>query len=73
VITDLFQNRLDIAKKLVPNARTCLVERGDTPEQIAEKIKAKAGVEIKLALECTGVESSIRAAIFVGWTVFEGD
>jgi L-iditol 2-dehydrogenase len=67
VITDLFQNRLDIARKLVPNVRTCLVERADSPEMIAEKIKEKAGVDIKLALECTGVESSIRAAIFVSF------
>ncbi|WOO80325.1 L-arabinitol 4-dehydrogenase [Vanrija pseudolonga] len=72
VITDLFQSRLDFAKTLVPNVRTVKIERGWTPEETAAKIKAAAatpggaGVNeggLRLALECTGVESSIRTAI----------
>jgi L-iditol 2-dehydrogenase len=72
VITDLFQSRLDFAKTLVPNVRTVKIEKCWTPEQTAEKVKAAAatpgcaGVNeggLRLALECTGVESSIRTAI----------
>lgn len=37
----------------------------DTPEEIALKVKKAAGMDVKVAMECTGVESSIRAAIFV--------
>lgn len=65
VITDLFQNRLDFAKKLVPGVRTVLIERGSIPKESAEKIKAAAEGPIKLSLECSGVESSIHTAIYV--------
>ena len=64
VITDLFQSRLDFAKKLVPNARTILIDPKDTPKQNAERVKAAAGMPIKVTLECTGVETSIHSAIF---------
>ena len=44
--------------------RTHLVERGATVEQFAQSVVALAdGVEPHLALECTGVESSIAGAI----------
>lgn len=66
VITDLYQSRLDFAKKLVPRVRTLLIEKTDTPAQIAEKVEKTAGEKVKLAIECTGVESSITAAIYVG-------
>jgi L-iditol 2-dehydrogenase len=65
VITDLFPSRLEFAKKLVPGVRTVVVDMKDTPEEIAGKVKAAAGMEVRVAMECTGVESSIRAAIFV--------
>lgn len=65
VITDLFQSRLDFAKKLIPGVRTVQVDMKDTPEEIALKVKKAAGMDVKVAMECTGVESSIRAAIFV--------
>lgn len=65
MITDLFQNRLDFAKKLVPGVRTVLIERGSVPKESAEKIKAAAEGPIKLALECSGVENSIHTAIYV--------
>ncbi|BEI94418.1 uncharacterized protein CcaverHIS019_0608770 [Cutaneotrichosporon cavernicola] len=64
VITDLFQSRLDFAKSLVPNVRTVCIQKHWTPEETATEIKRAAGGELKLALECTGVESSIRSAIF---------
>jgi L-iditol 2-dehydrogenase len=65
VITDLFQSRLDFAKKLVPGVRTVLIERGSTPKESAEKITAAAEGAVKLAIECTGVESSVHTAAFV--------
>ncbi|GHJ85149.1 hypothetical protein NliqN6_1551 [Naganishia liquefaciens] len=64
VITDLFPSRLEFAKKLVPGVRTVVVDMKDTPEEIAVKVKAAAGMEVRVAMECTGVESSIRASIF---------
>ncbi|GMK57854.1 hypothetical protein CspeluHIS016_0406880 [Cutaneotrichosporon spelunceum] len=64
VITDLFQSRLDFAKSLVPNVRTVCIQREWSPEETAAEIRKASGGSLKLALECTGVESSIRAAIF---------
>ncbi|KAJ7832930.1 chaperonin 10-like protein [Mycena leptocephala] len=63
VITDLFQSRLDFAKKLVPGVRTVLIKRGTTPKEQAQEIKEAAGGALKLALECTGVESSVHTAV----------
>ena len=66
IITDLFQSRLDFAKTLHPDVQTVLVERGRTAEEVALQIREAAGGEdLKFALECTGVESSIRTCIFV--------
>lgn len=64
VITDLFQSRLDFAKSLVPSVRTVLIPRTSTPKETAERIKVAADCQLKLALECTGVESSIHSAIY---------
>ncbi|SJL02448.1 related to L-arabinitol 4-dehydrogenase [Armillaria ostoyae] len=64
VITDLFQNRLDFAKKLVPTVRTVLIERELSLEDQAAKIKAAAGTAFRVGLECTGVESSIATAAY---------
>lgn len=73
VITDLDENRLDMAKRLIPRVRTVKVEKGKTPEVMAEDVKAALGQEAKLVMECTGVESSIHTAIYAakfGGTVF---
>lgn len=67
VITDLFQSRLDFAKKLVPGAKTLLVDRQWTPKEVAQKVKELAGMSLKLALECTGAENSIQSAIYVSY------
>ncbi|WWD15618.1 hypothetical protein CI109_100040 [Kwoniella shandongensis] len=64
VITDLFESRLDFAKKLIPTVKTVVIDRAASPTDVAAKIKEAAGTELKLALDCTGVESSIRAGIF---------
>lgn len=65
VITDLFESRLKFAESLVPGVKTLAIPRGAKPEDVATEIKAKAGMELRVALECTGVESSIRTAIYV--------
>ncbi|KAF9530424.1 chaperonin 10-like protein [Crepidotus variabilis] len=64
VITDLFQSRLDFAKQLVPGVRTVLISRNKNPKEQSEIIKKTAGTPLTVALECTGVESSIHTAIY---------
>ncbi|KAF9482543.1 GroES-like protein [Pholiota conissans] len=64
VITDLFQNRLDFAKKLVPGVRTVLISRSSTPKEQAVQIKSAAGMPLSVALECTGVENSVHTAVY---------
>jgi L-iditol 2-dehydrogenase len=64
VITDIDEGRLEFAKGLVPSVTTFKVERV-SPEESAKKIvEAFGGIEPQVALECTGVESSIAAAIW---------
>ncbi|KAE9397055.1 GroES-like protein [Gymnopus androsaceus JB14] len=52
------------AKSLVPGVRTVLIDRNATPKEQAKVIKDIAGGPLQLALECTGVESSIHTAVF---------
>ncbi|RMZ87806.1 hypothetical protein DV736_g4961, partial [Chaetothyriales sp. CBS 134916] len=70
VITDIDQERLNFAKKLCPRAvgsSTVLIRRGKTAEESAGSIIAAAGgIRPRIALECTGVESSVASAI---WSV----
>ncbi|KAI0321290.1 GroES-like protein [Amylostereum chailletii] len=78
VITDIDAGRLAFAQELVKGRpgtlRTLLVERGKTSEELAQAVVgALGGLEPDVALECTGVESSIAAAIHAvrfGGTVF---
>lgn len=65
VITDIDSSRLEFAKTIMPDVITHKVEKGETPEQFAETIWGQTGegVEIAVALECTGVESSVCSAI----------
>lgn len=64
IITDIDEGRLAFAKEFCPSVRTLKVEFSDTPEQFAEKVvKLADGVEPAVAMECTGVESSISGAI----------
>jgi L-iditol 2-dehydrogenase len=66
-ITDLIGSRLEFAKTLVPSVKTIQLERSGTAEGNAERIKEALGMMPRVALECTGFESSIRAAIYVSW------
>ncbi|KAF2112180.1 chaperonin 10-like protein [Lophiotrema nucula] len=64
VVTDIDDGRLKFAQELVPNVLTHKVEFSDSPEQFAAKVVEKMeGVEPAIAMECTGVESSINGAI----------
>lgn len=64
VITDIDQGRLDFARSVVPGIRTVLVERSQKAEEIGDNIVKAAGLRPAIAIECTGVESSVTAAIF---------
>ncbi|KDN47151.1 putative xylitol dehydrogenase [Tilletiaria anomala UBC 951] len=72
VITDLQQDRLDFARKLVADVETYKVDVNKTPRDAAREIvalftKAAGGVEElmpSIAMECTGVESSISTCAF---------
>ncbi|WVO23661.1 chlorophyll synthesis pathway protein BchC [Cryptococcus decagattii] len=64
VITDLQASRLEVAKKLVPTVKTVQIERSWTPKETSEAIKNAAGTGIRVAIDATGFESSITAAIY---------
>ncbi|PBP17034.1 L-arabinitol 4-dehydrogenase [Diplocarpon rosae] len=73
VITDIDTGRLAFAKSLVPSVTTFQVARQSPEESATAIIAAFGGIEPAVALECTGVESSISAAIWAvkfGGTVF---
>ncbi|CBF88481.1 hypothetical protein AN0942.2 [Aspergillus nidulans FGSC A4] len=75
VITDIDEGRLKFAKELVPEVRTYKVEIGFSAEETAEGIinafndgqgAGPDALRPRIALECTGVESSVASAI---WSV----
>ncbi|KAF7540051.1 hypothetical protein G7054_g1640 [Neopestalotiopsis clavispora] len=65
VITDIDERRLKYAQSLVPDVRIHKVEREETQEECAANIIELMGngLEPAIALECTGVESSVGAAM----------
>ncbi|KAH9845586.1 GroES-like protein [Teratosphaeria destructans] len=64
VITDIDENRLQTAKKLVPRVKTVQIQQDADARTNAKQIRQAMGKEPKLALECTGVESSVHTAIY---------
>jgi L-iditol 2-dehydrogenase len=66
VITDISESRLAFAKELCPRVITHKVERLSAEDSAKAIVNSFGGVEPTIALECTGVESSIAAAI---WSV----
>lgn len=64
VITDIDEGRLAFAKGLVPSVTTYKVERLPAEETAKAIVTAFGGIEPAVALECTGVESSISSAIW---------
>ena len=73
VITDLDENRLKVAKSLIPRVRTVQVKTDQDAQAVAATIKQALGQEAKLVMECTGVESSIHTGIYVCETAIFGD
>ena len=65
LITDIDEGRLKFAKSLCSRVRAYKVERGVSPEKAAaDIIKLGGNIQPSVALECTGVESSIATAIW---------
>ncbi|KAG8533937.1 L-arabinitol 4-dehydrogenase [Bacidia gigantensis] len=64
VITDIEESRLEVARQLCPRVRGVKVAPGASVEEAAKTITDAAGLQPKVALECTGVESSVNAAIY---------
>ncbi|KAK3954861.1 L-arabinitol 4-dehydrogenase [Pseudoneurospora amorphoporcata] len=64
VITDIDQGRLKFAKEICPEVITHKVERLSAEESAKKIVESFGGIEPAVALECTGVESSIAAAIW---------
>jgi len=62
VITDIDDGRLAFAKELVPSVIPHQVARVSPEEGGKAIVKAFGGIEPAIALDCTGVESSVAAA-----------
>lgn len=67
VITDLDENRLATAQKLIPRVKTVQIAMGEQPKDTAERIKKTLGSEARIVFECTGAETSLQSAIFVSY------
>uniref|UniRef100_A0A674P772 Sorbitol dehydrogenase n=1 Tax=Takifugu rubripes TaxID=31033 RepID=A0A674P772_TAKRU len=63
VITDLFPERLALAKELGADFQLKVTGKVE-PKQLAKKAEDLLGVQPHVAIECTGVESSIQTAIY---------
>ncbi|KAF3686495.1 Sorbitol dehydrogenase [Channa argus] len=63
VITDLFSERLTVAKELGADFQLN-VKRGDEPQQLAKSVTDLLGAQPQITIECTGSESSIQTAIY---------
>lgn len=68
VISDIEPKRLEFAKQLVPSCQPYQVCAKKSPQEMAAEIQALFGSHPSTAprtiLECSGVESSIRTAIY---------
>ncbi|KAG6183204.1 L-arabinitol 4-dehydrogenase [Claviceps purpurea] len=64
VITDISESRLAFAKELCPRVITHKIERGSAEDTAKAIVESFGGIEPALTMECTGVESSINAAIW---------
>ncbi|KAH9817837.1 chaperonin 10-like protein [Melampsora americana] len=63
-ITDLSDDRLNFAKQLVPTVKTVKVGRTCSSKEVADQVVKVMGLKPSIAIECSGFESSINAAIF---------
>jgi len=72
VITDIDRSRLDFAESILPTVRTVQIVSSDSESSATEVVSA-LGMQPAIAIDCTGVESSIATAISsvaFGGTVF---
>lgn len=60
VVTDIEQSKLDFIKKEIPSVRTALVT-GSLQENL-EKVRGSESLSFDVAIECTGVETSLELA-----------
>uniref|UniRef100_A0A0A1XLQ9 Sorbitol dehydrogenase n=1 Tax=Zeugodacus cucurbitae TaxID=28588 RepID=A0A0A1XLQ9_ZEUCU len=63
LITDLVQQRLDVAKELGAT-HTLLMSKDDSAEEVAKKVHQVMGVEPDKSIDCCGAESTTRLSIF---------
>lgn len=64
VITDIAEERLKFAKEFCPSVITHKVERASPEDSGKAIVESFGGIEPAVAIECTGVESSVNAAIW---------
>lgn len=64
IITDIDEGRLNFAKEMMPSVVTHKVERMPAEDSAKAIVGEFGGIEPAVALECTGVESSVSAAIW---------
>ncbi|KAI0837618.1 GroES-like protein [Hypoxylon sp. FL0890] len=64
VITDIDEGRLKFAKEICPSVITHKVGRLSAEESAKNIVESFGGIEPAIALECTGVESSVAAAVW---------
>ncbi|CAF99680.1 unnamed protein product, partial [Tetraodon nigroviridis] len=64
IITDLFPERLALAKELGADFQLKVTKEVE-PKQLAKNVEDSLGVQPHVTIECTGVESSIQTAIYV--------
>lgn len=67
MITDLVQQRLDVAKELGATY-TLLMKRDESAEAVAKQIENIMGVMPDKTVECCGAETTTRLGIFVSFT-----
>jgi len=65
VVTDIAENRLEVARKLGATATYNVAKAGKGPEGMAEDIEQLlGGQKADVTIECSGVEASVRFGIF---------
>ncbi|XP_013112382.1 sorbitol dehydrogenase [Stomoxys calcitrans] len=63
MVTDLVQQRLDVAKELGAT-HTLLMKREDVAEEVAQQVQQLMGVMPDKTIECCGAETTTRLGIF---------
>jgi L-iditol 2-dehydrogenase len=62
IITDLVQNRLDVAKKLGAD-HTVLIGKNESEADLVKRVQSVAGVEPDKSIDCGGFEATNRLAM----------